>query len=72
MAPLTPAEHGYHDAIAPAILVDGQDFRLRSLDMAPVRRDLLLPAVASALAVSDRITLALDIIFSGYPVGRPH
>lgn len=72
VAPLTAPVHGDHDAIAPAVLVDGQAFRLRLLDMAAVRRDMLLPPVASASEMSDRITLALDIIFSGYPVGRPH
>ena len=72
VAPLTPPERGDHDAIAPLIIVDGSELRLRLLDMAAARRAMLLETVASATDVSDAITLALDIIFSGYPIGRPH
>jgi hypothetical protein len=71
-APLTPAEPGDHPAIAPSIVVDGQELRLRLLDMAAVHHNLLLDKVGSASAFADAVTLALDIIFSGYPIGGPH
>lgn len=72
VAPLTPPEPGDHDAIAPRVMVEGREFRLRLLDMAAARRTVLRESVASAADASDAITLALDVIFSGYPVGRPY
>ena len=72
VAPLTPPAPGDHDAIAPRMHVDGTEFRARLLDMAAIPRALLLETVASGAAEADAITYAMDIIFGGYPVGRPH
>jgi hypothetical protein len=52
--------------------VDGTEFRARLLDMAAIPRALLMETVASAATEADAITYAMDIIFGGYPVGRPH
>jgi hypothetical protein len=72
VAPLTLPGPGDHDAIAPRVIVDGDEYRARLLDMAAVPRPLLLETVASAAAEADAITYAMDVIFGGYPVGRPH
>ena len=71
VAPLTPPGPGDHDAIAPRVSVDGAEFRARLLDMAAIPRALLLETVASAAAEADAIIDAMDIIFGGYPIGRP-
>jgi hypothetical protein len=72
VAPLTSPERGDHDAIAPMVIVEGWEFRMRLLDMAAARRSLLLETVMSAADMSDGIRFALDVIFSGCPIGRPH
>jgi hypothetical protein len=72
IAPLTLPLRGDHDAIAPLIHVDGTPYRARLLDLAAFPRSVLLQTVASADVSADAIVDALDIIFGGYPVGRPH
>ena len=37
-----------------------------------IHSSVLLETVASAERAADAIVHALDIIFGGYPVGRPH
>jgi CcdB protein len=71
VAPLSSPERGDHDAIAPLVVVEGREFRMRLLDMAAARRSVLLETVVSAASAADGITLALDVIFGGYPGGRP-
>jgi hypothetical protein len=71
VAPLTPPERGDHDSVVPMVVVDGTELRVRLLDMAAAHRAALLDTVASASDAADAITRALDVIFDGYPVGRP-
>ena len=72
IAPLTVPQRGDHDSVAPLIDVDGTAYRARLLDLAAYPRSVLLETVASAEGAADAIAQALDIIFDGYPVGRPH
>ena len=71
VAPLTSSKAGDHDVVAPSLIVDGIELRVRLLDMAAVRASALLEVATSALHAADPITDALDVIFGGYPVGRP-
>ena len=71
VAPLTPPEAGDHDVVAPPLTVSGFTLRIRLLGMAAVPTTSLLEAEASALDAADLITDALDVIFGGYPIGRP-
>ncbi len=72
IAPLTLPQRGDHDGVAPLVDVEGTVYRARLLDLAAFPRSVLLETVASAEAASDAIVQALDVIFGGYPVGRPH
>lgn len=72
IAPLTVPQHGDHDGVAPLVDVDGTAYRARLLDLAAFPRSVLAETVASAEGEADAIVQALDIIFGGYPVGRPH
>ena len=72
IAPLTLPQRGDHDSIAPPVDVNGTGYRARLLDLAAYPRSVLPETVASAERAADAIVHALDIIFGGYPVGRPH
>jgi CcdB protein len=72
IAPLTLAQHGDHDSIAPPVDVNGTEYRARLLDPAAYPLSVLFETVASAERAADAIVDALTIIFGGYAVGRPH
>jgi hypothetical protein len=72
IAPLTLPQRGDHDSVAPLVDVNGTDYRARLLDLAAYPHSVLLETVGSAEGAADAIVHALDVIFGGYPVGRPH
>jgi hypothetical protein len=72
IAPVTLPLRGDHDGVAPLVEVDGTYYRARLLDLAAYPLSVLLETVTSAERAADAIVRALDIIFGGYPIGRPH
>ena len=70
-APVTLPIRGDVDVLAPRLVVDGIEYRVRVLDMSAVIIGLLGDTVASATAESDAIMGSLDVILHGYPVGLP-
>jgi hypothetical protein len=72
IAPLTLPQRGDHDGVAPLVNFGGTDYRARLLDLAAFPCSVLLETVGSAEGAADNIVQALDVIFGGYPIGRPH
>jgi CcdB protein len=72
IAPLTLPQRGDHDGVAPLVDVGGTNYRARLLDLAAFPCSVLLETVTTASHSADSIVRALDVIFGGYPVGRPH
>jgi len=72
VAPVTLPIPGDVDVLAPRLTIDGKEHRARLLDISAVPRTLLGETVASANDESDAILNAIDVIFCGYPAGRPH
>ncbi len=70
VAPVTVALPGEVDAFAPRVVVGGNEFRVRMLDLNSFSRRLLAGTVASAADEAEAIMNALDILLHGYPVGR--
>jgi hypothetical protein len=70
-APVTLSLPGDVDVLAPRIIVDGVEYRVRILDLTAVPKGMLSNAVGSAADEADAIMGALDIVLHGYPVGRP-
>lgn len=60
------------NSVAPPVDVNGTEYRARLLDLAAYPRSVLLATVAAAERAADAIVHARDIIFGGYPAGRPH
>jgi hypothetical protein len=52
--------------------VNGTEYRARLLDLAAYPRSMLIETVASTERAADVIVHAPDIVFGGYPGGRPH
>lgn len=50
----------------PLVNIDGQEFHIRTQDIATVRRSLLRQPVASLSSHRDEILAALDFLFTGY------
>jgi CcdB protein len=72
IAPLTLPQRGDHDGVAPLVDVGGTNYRARLLDLAAFPCSVLLETVTTASPAADAIVRALDIIFSGYPIGLSH
>ena len=68
-APVTASMPGDVDVLAPPLIIRGEVYRARILDMSAVPRGTLSEHVASAATDCDAIMGALDIILHGYPVG---
>ena len=69
-APVSLFGPGVSNFVAPSVIVDGTEYRIRLLDMSPVPRTMFTAIVTSAADDRGSITDALDIILHGYPVGR--
>jgi hypothetical protein len=72
VAPVSPSLPRDVDVLAPPVLIDGAEFRVRLLDMTAVPIALLGETVLSLAAERDTVLDAIDVILHGYPVGRPH
>jgi hypothetical protein len=72
VAPVSPPIPGDVDVLAPRLLVDGAEYRVRLLDISAVPVSLIAETVTSLLADRDAILDAIDVILHGYPIGRPH
>jgi hypothetical protein len=72
VAPMSPSFPGDVDMLAPPLLVEGNQYRARLLDMSAVPVTLLGETVSSMVGDSDAILNAIDIILHGYPVGLRH
>jgi hypothetical protein len=67
VAPLEPEGSGtFADKLNPAIVVDGQSFRLVAQELVTVRRSVLGEARASAEHERGAIVGALDLLFTGF------
>jgi hypothetical protein len=58
------------DVLAPRLIIDGEEHRVRLLDMSAVPLTVITETVGSATGEADTILNAIDIILHGYPVGR--
>jgi hypothetical protein len=72
VAPVTLPLPGDVAVLAPHLMIDGVEYRVRLLDIGAVPCAMLADTLASATDDADAIMGALDIILHGYPVGLPH
>ena len=71
VAPVSPPLSGDVDVLAPRLVIDGNEYRARVLDISAVPVELLGESVASLAAERDAIMNAIDVVLYGYPVGVP-
>ena len=69
-AAVTPPLPGDVDVLAPRLTIDGEEHRVRLLDMSAVPLTMMAETVGSATGEADAILNAIDVILHGYPVGR--
>jgi hypothetical protein len=69
-APVTLPLAGDVDVLAPRLVIEGREHRVRVLDMSAVPLRLIGETVAPASAEADAILNAIDVILHGYAVGR--
>ena len=71
-APLALSQAADVAILSPLLIVEGEQYRARLLDIAAVSVAQLRETIESATDQSDAIMYALDMILHGYPVGLPH
>jgi toxin CcdB len=71
VAPVSKSLPGDVDVLAPRLMIGGNEYRARVLDISAVPLGLLGETVASLAAERDAIMNAIDVVLYGYPVGVP-